>query len=274
MDYALLVGINSYPDPANHLNGCLNDIDDMQQFLIASAGFQSGNITALKDADANTDAIKIRLRNIIAAAQSGDRLVFHYSGHGCEMPEIDGAGNTIAIHDAMCPYDFDWTEAHSIRDSDFQTLFAAVPSGTRLSWISDSCYSGGYAKLFALFTGASTLLIKTIPPPPAIHAQIVAYQQKVSAERMTMRAMVQTLQRVLLFSACTSTQEATDATFGGRPNGALTYCLLQQLETPSGLTEAAQQVLSDVNLALQKGSFAQNPELHGDPSLFVSPVLG
>ena len=30
---ALLVGINAYPNPSNHLRGCINDIVDMENFI-------------------------------------------------------------------------------------------------------------------------------------------------------------------------------------------------------------------------------------------------
>jgi hypothetical protein len=270
---AVLVGINSYPDPANNLNGCINDITTMQGFLTTKAGFSAGNITLLTDAAATRAAIYTALQQMVANCTSGDHLVFHYSGHGCQMPEKDANGNTVAVHDAMCPYDFDWTTPHAITDSDFSTLFGNVPSGVHLSWISDSCYSGGYTKLFALYAGnVGRTIIKTIPPPPAVHASILLFlnQQK---QPLSMRALAQTLSRVILFSACSATQEAMDAVINGTHDGAFTYYLMGELESANGLTETSQKVISGVGSALQQGGFSQTPELHGDHNLFLLPTI-
>jgi hypothetical protein len=272
MKKALLVGINTYPDPANALNGCINDVNDMQQFLTAHAGFAAADIMMLQDAGATRAAVATALRQLVASARAGDQIVFHYSGHGCQMPEVDASGNTTSVHDAMCPYDFDWTTARAIRDVDFQTIFRGVPAAARIDWISDSCYSGGYAKLFRAFIGAPVRLIKTIPAPPSIHAQIHALPQ--SRPRSLMRDAVQTLPHVLLLSACTAAQEAEDSSFGGRANGALTYELLQELQTGQGLTEAADAVLTNVAGSLQRDGYSQTPDLHGDRELFSTPVFG
>lgn len=273
MNTAVLVGINNYPDPANHLNGCINDVTTMQSFLTAKAGFSAGNITLLTDAAATRDVIYSTLQQMVANSTNGDHLVFHYSGHGCQMPETDANGNTVAVHDAMCPYDFDWTAAHAITDGDFSTVFGNVPVSVHLSWISDSCYSGGYTKLFATYTGnVGRTIIKTIPPPPSVHARILLFltQQK---QPKTIRAMAQALSRVVLISACSATQEAMDAVINGTDDGAFTYYLMGELESADGLTEASQKLISDVGSALQNGGFSQTPELHGDRSLFPLPTI-
>lgn len=273
MNTAVLVGINNYPDPANNLNGCINDVTTMQGFLTGKGGFSSGNITLLTDAAATRDAIYTALQQMVANSTDGDHLVFHYSGHGCQMPETDANGNTVAVHDAMCPYDFDWTAAHAITDSDFSALFGNVPTGVHLSWISDSCYSGGYTKLFAHFTGAVTrTIIKTIPPPPKIHGTILLFLNQAKQPR-SMRALVQTLSRVILLSACSATQEAMDAVINGTDDGAFTYYLMGELGSVSGPTEASQRLISNVGSALQKGGFSQTPELHGDSNLFGLPAI-
>jgi hypothetical protein len=47
MNRAFLVGINAYP--GNSLNGCVNDITDMAQFLVERCGFQHADIRLLTD---------------------------------------------------------------------------------------------------------------------------------------------------------------------------------------------------------------------------------
>lgn len=271
MNKALLVGINDYPDPANVLHGCINDIDDMAAFLSTTKAFGGAKVHQLMDAAATHDAIVTALQAMVSSAGAGDHLLFHYSGHGAQMPQTDATGATTGVIDTMCPYDFDWTAAHAITSADFQQLFSVLPAGARLTWISDSCYSGGYAKMFAhFFGGAQVRTIKTIPQPPKIHQQILNMQKTAPVHHL-MRDMAQMLAGTILLSACTSTQEAADAAFGERPNGALTYYLLQELKSVNGLTEASSQAVLNVNAAI--AGYQQNPELHGDRSLFLKPVL-
>jgi hypothetical protein len=51
---------------------------------------------------------------------------------------------------------------------------------------------------------------------------------------------------------------ASDAHFGGRPNGAFTYHFLQSLEGGAGSRAA---ILAQVKAALEDGNFAQVPQL-------------
>ena len=81
---ALLVGINAYP--GQPLNGCVNDVNDMARLLVDACGFRSAEIRLVVDARATTANIRDRLEWLVAGARPGDRLFFHYSGHGARFP--------------------------------------------------------------------------------------------------------------------------------------------------------------------------------------------
>jgi uncharacterized caspase-like protein len=121
---AALVGINEYPDPANRLRGCVNDVQHMAIFLVSSCGFDTTDIRLLCDKRATTAAITSLLGWLLNGATAGDDLVFHYSGHGAQMADRNAQGVVSSVHDAICPYDFDWTTDYAIRDTDFFQLFA------------------------------------------------------------------------------------------------------------------------------------------------------
>ena len=55
MDKALLIGINKYPNCP--LNGCVNDVNDMANFLVQQYKFNPDNIRMLTDERATTAAI-------------------------------------------------------------------------------------------------------------------------------------------------------------------------------------------------------------------------
>src|ERR1700737_1939753 len=123
MNRALLVGINNYPDPQNALRGCVNDITDMAAFLLKPMGFAKADIRLLVDDRATAQSIHYHIGWLVNGVDPGDRVVFHYSGHGAQMALRLPSGDVSVVHDAICPYDFDWTPDHAITDVDFQSLF-------------------------------------------------------------------------------------------------------------------------------------------------------
>ena len=117
MKKALLVGINRYPDPRNELKGCVNDVRQMAETLKSRYGFAGdGNMRILTDARATTKAILDGLAWLTAGASPGDSLVFHYSGHGSQVPDKHGDETTDRLDEILCPYDLDWD--HPLTDDD------------------------------------------------------------------------------------------------------------------------------------------------------------
>ena len=135
MKRALLIGINQYP--GQPLNGCVNDITDMADFLVSAQGFVTGDIRLLSDDRATADAIRDRIKWLVAGAAANDTLLLHYSGHGTLFPVRDAQGNVTAVHGAICPVDFDWTEPHAIFDSELRDLVDLAPETIEFIFVSD-----------------------------------------------------------------------------------------------------------------------------------------
>ena len=148
MKKALLVGINRYPDPRNELKGCVNDVRQMAETLKSRYGFpDGGNMRILTDARATTKAILDGLAWLIAGTSPGDSLVFHYSGHGSQVPDKHGDETTDRLDEILCPYDLDWD--HPLTDDDLAAACADVPQGVLLTVILDCCHSGTGLRDFA-----------------------------------------------------------------------------------------------------------------------------
>ena len=148
MKKALLVGINRYPDPRNELKGCVNDVRQMAETLKRRYGFPGdGNMRILTDARATTKAILDGLSWLTAGASPGDSLVFHYSGHGSQVPDRNGDETTDRLDEILCPYDLDWD--HPLTDDDLAAACANVPQGALLTVILDCCHSGTGLRDFA-----------------------------------------------------------------------------------------------------------------------------
>ena len=144
MNRGLLVGINSYPGAP--LRGCVNDVLDMAQFLTKACGFAMNDIRLLTDDRATTTGILERIGWLLTGLKAGDRVIFHYSGHGAQMATRNPQGEVDGLDEVICPVDFDWKDEHTIRDKQFAQIFSAVPRGVEFVWVSDSCHSGGLSR--------------------------------------------------------------------------------------------------------------------------------
>jgi hypothetical protein len=265
MNRALLVGINKYP--SSPLNGCINDIQDMADFLVGKCKFAMNEIRLLADERATKNAIIERLGWLLNGLRTGDRVLFHYSGHGVQLPTRNPQGEVDGLDEAICPYDFDWTDAHTIRDKDFNSIFACIPKGVVFNWISDSCHSGD---LYREMQKPGNR-IKTMIPPVDINWRLqTAKKAKIEASGMNRTASKLNL---ALISGCKSDQTSADAVFNKRPNGALTYFLLKELKKANGLKLPLSTIVKNINSDLKRGNYDQEPQLEGNQSIKKMPFL-
>jgi len=253
---ALLVGINNYkyPDRVSPLEGSINDVEDMRQVLIGKFDFPPENILVLKDAQATHAAIIDAIRTqLIAKAQPGDIVVFDYSGHGSQMPDvthkrISGLDETIVPYDSRDPagqvFDISGAELHGL-------LLQLVAKTKNVTFILDSCHSG------TLVRGAR---VRSIPAdtrtPPPLPSYAVA----------TTRGLEQTDETAPLkfafIAAATSKESAFEHFADGKDHGALTYFLCRQLRTAkAGATY--RDIMDGVVGNVTANYPAQHPQLEG-----------
>jgi hypothetical protein len=73
----------------------------------------------------------------------------------------------------------------------------------------------------------------------------------------------------ILLAACKSTQTAADASFGGRPNGAWSYYLLEAL----GIRKPIETAFAGAKKNLKEDGYEQTPQLEGPVNLKKLPVM-
>lgn len=266
MDKALLVGINKYP--AAPLNGCVNDISDMSLLLSQKFGFQPSSIRMLSDDRATTQAILDRLSWLVDGAKPGDRLFFHYSGHGAQMATRDHSGEIDGLDEVICPVDFDWTDTHVVRDKDFKRIFSGVPSGCEFIWVSDSCHSGDLLKEIP----QPGCIFRTMPMPVDIQWRIYTAVNEKGMEPLTLEKSAAS-NNLALISGCKSNQTSSDAVFDGRANGALTYFLTNRLRQAGGDKKPLDELVQIVSKDLLDKKFKQEPGVEGLPEIIKKPFL-
>ncbi|KIP04381.1 hypothetical protein PHLGIDRAFT_129532 [Phlebiopsis gigantea 11061_1 CR5-6] len=176
---AVCIGVSygSLPDPKLRLRSTFADVDRIQKLLEERFDYPPGNISVLKDDGLPGSVCPTRenimkaIQDLVADAKPGDRLVFHFSGHGSQKENHDGTekdgkdeGSILSLRTlrdfyasttsiAIWPSDVVIGEAFGdiegiILDDEIRTeLVNKVPDGAYLVIIFDCCHSGTAADL-------------------------------------------------------------------------------------------------------------------------------
>jgi hypothetical protein len=295
---AFLVGLNAYALPINPLRGCVNDVYQIKDILQQHYGFDGEDIKLLLDEDATHEGILVGLDWLVEGAQSGDVLVFHYSGHGSQVDD-DSDDEWECRDEILVPYDHDWD--NPLRDDDLKNRFDRVPLGANLTIISDSCHSGTVNKLVT-----ETEVPRVVFVPPEIQDRIAAkvarrnadykafvtaeyrrMAKELSSEKLDTRIeeflaqaldrfkenrfqFVSTRQNNILLAACQDIQTAADAHIEGDWHGALTYNLVKAIvETSGALTYA--ELITQASKGMAR--YQQVPQLECPEELKAFPIF-
>ncbi len=173
--YALLVGINDYPAPVGKLRGCLNDLDQVREWLTDSYGGERLAIECLSDSEA-TRANLIRLfRGHLGQAGPDDVVLFHYSGHGARSRSApafaryypDGFDEGLVCVDSRQPGGFD------LADKELAVLLAEVAArGPHTAMLLDCCHSGSATRGADDFTQARARFTQGVDEPRPLESYL------------------------------------------------------------------------------------------------------
>lgn len=100
---ALLVGIGRYPASTgwSEIHGDA-DVDLLVPMLKAN-GYN--DVKTIKNAQATKSAIINELKNLASRCKVGDKVYFHFSGHGQPVADINGDEGAKGYDEAIVPYD-------------------------------------------------------------------------------------------------------------------------------------------------------------------------
>ncbi|MBF0103401.1 MAG: caspase family protein [Desulfobacterales bacterium] len=254
---ALLVGVNKYKLEGADLNGCINDVLNVRDILLKYFGFTVKDIRVLADDRATKKRIMDRLYWLIKDAKPGDRLLFHFSGHGSQVRDRDGDELKDQLDEILCPHDMDW-DGIFINDDDLQSIFSGIKEDINLEILLDCCHSGtGTREAMGIESLAliNSFKPKFLAPPIDIQARI----EDDLAEKQLFRETTSTLHHVL-FSGCKSNQTSADAYINGTYNGAFTYYFCKLLRDTVGKINRA-ELLKQLRASLKYHGFSQIPQL-------------
>ena len=227
---ALLIGIN-YTGTKNELYGCINDSNSINS-LISNYNFQK--ISILTDNTVkkpNRTNILNEFKNLLINSQSGDVLLFFYSGHGSYI--LDKNNNEKTGNDQLIiPCDL-----NGIVDDELKKIIQTnLKKNVTLIALFDCCFSG------------SVLDLK--------------YQYMDSLEKNNFTENVnesETVGNVIMISGCSDIQTSNDATINNKNQGAMTWAFLEAFKSEKNITW--RNLLIKMRDLLKKSNFSQLPQL-------------
>jgi hypothetical protein len=253
--------------PGSDLKGCVNDVTNVRDVLLKYFGFEVEDIRLLVDERATKKGILERLKWLVQGAKKGDRLLFHFSGHGSQVRDRDEDEVKDHLDEILCPHDMDWDD-NFIVDDELKGIFAGLADGIVLEVLLDSCHSGtGTREAMGLrqLPEEMRYTARFLQPPADILARVedelpmrhLLRGGEVNSAKASQGAVPPYL---ALFTGCRDNQTSADAMIGGKYNGAFTYYFCKHLRDVKGEITRAEQ-LRRVRASLKYNDFEQVPQL-------------
>ncbi len=103
---ALLVGIGEYDTRNTGWSAIHGDKDvDMLAIALNKHEFKAENIKCLKNNQATKAAIIKAMKELADQCRPGDKVLFHFSGHGQPISDLNGDEKKKPFDEALVPYD-------------------------------------------------------------------------------------------------------------------------------------------------------------------------
>lgn len=258
---AVLVGIN-YKGQQSQLNGCINDVNRISDFLINNCGYSRNNIRLITEEQPLIPTranIETNIRWLVSNNMAGDTLFFYYSGHGSNIADRSG-DETDGRDEVIVPLDYE-TRGVITDDWLFQNMASRVPVNVTLWSFTDCCHSGTMIDLKYNFRSLSQFRTGTFNRGiPYISSQ---WSDKFT---LNMEKSNDIQGNVYSFSGCLDTQTSADANINKQYQGAFSYCLFEAIKNnimrmPDGSnrfrsgTIKLRNLLKEINCRLQINGF-------------------
>jgi len=265
---ALLIGIN-YEGSQLALNGCINDVDNVQAWIVQHCGFAEQDITRLDD---HTEVKPTRknilnaIDELVAGLKAGDEVLFQYSGHGSQ--QIDrNRDEPDGYDEAIVPLDYG--SAGLITDDVLRSrLCAAVPAGVNLFCIIDACHSSTSTDLKYVFEDRSRYRGRYKP------SRYESSKWLTSTLTTHQRQYTETAANVLCISGCRDNSTSADAWVAGEGyTGAMTWGLLKTLKNAKAEGRDAlsvQRLIKDTSGYLRVAGYRQVPSISSGRKIGLS----
>lgn len=268
--FALLIGIDNYPNPRHILRGCRNDVAQMDQYLSSycqSMGYAYQPLI-LTDSNATRKGI-VQGFDHFDAANEQDCCLLYYAGHGSrsEAPEAFwGLEYDHTLESIVC-WDSRQPGGNDLMDKELSFLIWKASQGKHLPFISimDCCHAGKMRSDHFEIEGIRNLRDVGATLPPEQFEGIAHYKKTEKGQ------LSPPLGRRVQLAAARDTEFAKEINAGGKPHGIFTYCLLDTLRTVGPVISYA-DLLNRANLRIRQNVQDQSAQL--DATFTDDRILG
>jgi hypothetical protein len=221
---ALIVGIN-YVGTDYELNGCINDAYNMRNFVVERG---CDNLIVLTDKDKyipSKSNILVGLTSILKNSNSGDVVVFYYSGHGSNVKDTNG-DEVDGLDEVLVSVDFE-----SISDDELNRVIKTnLKKDVSLFIMCDCCHSGTMIDLKYNYNEDSTI-----------------------TKDIDMSG------NVYYISGCRDTQTSMETMINNKTQGLLTNCFVNIMKTTPNIIW--NDLINSLRTKLREQNYSQLPQL-------------
>jgi hypothetical protein len=263
---ALLIGVN-YIGTEDELNGCINDVNNINKFLVNNCEYQIDNIKILTEKSEILPTKENIVKNIewlVSNNSKNDILFFYYSGHGTNTKDKN-KDESDKKDEEIVPLDGD-DKGYISDDWLYKNLVASVPKDINMWCFFDACHSGTMLDLVynyrseCKYTGKNKLNKNTLYNQYEWTTKFSFSQEKSN----------NVLGNICEFSGCLDSETSDDSFIKNQNNyqGAFTYCFLKFLNNNlnkdkkfTGKNIKLKDVLKEINALLKIYDYKQNSQL-------------
>ena len=143
--HALLVGCE-YRGKSHYLPGCIYDVNKMESFLKQRyPELPKENITIMTDIKGEKPTKSAILHNLRELVKKGDvegsTLIFHFSGHGSQVPDLDG-DEIDHMDECLIPLGNVYSLFDVIIDDELHEIVKKLSPKSKMFILTDCCHSG------------------------------------------------------------------------------------------------------------------------------------
>ncbi|NJL39575.1 MAG: caspase family protein, partial [Leptolyngbyaceae cyanobacterium SM1_4_3] len=281
--YALLVGIDDYVSPVNPLQGCVNDILAVKNYLegrITADSYQL-HLRTLLNQEATRQSIVDGFRQHLCQANCEDVVFFYYAGHGGQQDspepfwvlEPDRLDETLVCYDSFSPGGW------GLADKELATLIAEVDQkNPHIAVILDCCHSGSGTRgeLEGEMAVRKAPIDRRKRPLDSFIFSLSDIELMPTASRSLENPSGWTLPKSnhIVLSACRDSELAKEYSGDGQRRGAFSYFLLDTLQKANG-TLTYRDLFKRTNALVRSKLTDQSPQIEAtDLKNLDQPFLG
>ncbi|MEL7418620.1 MAG: caspase family protein [Cyanobacteria bacterium J06555_3] len=279
--YALLVGIDAYNHPVPPLQGCVNDIKAIAEYLqgrVAQDDYQL-QLRTLTNQDATRQGIIDGFRQHLSQATSEDIVLFYYAGHGSQEqapPEFwdiepDRLNETIVCYDSRSPGGWD------LADKELGKLISEVSQNNPHTLIiMDCCHSGSGTRgeLDLEVAVRKAPLDKRTRPLDSFIVNPAELEASAFRSLETSSSWISTKGEYVFLSACRDRELAKEYNASGSKRGVFSYFLTDTLKKVNG-SLTYRDLFKRTDALVRSKVTAQSPQIESQNSQNLDqPFLG